>query len=238
MRLDVFVSDHYKISRNRAQFAIDSWKVLVNGILIKKPWYKLTDSQRVELTSLDEIHYVARSAFKLKWLLDEMKWDFHKAVCLDIGASTWWFTQVLLEHDVEKVCAVDVGTLQLHEKIRQDMRVESFENTDIRDFALAYNQKEFDYIFCDVSFIRLELILESVLLLKRDHTKVALLYKPQYEVGKNNLTKLWVPKSQDIIDIQLEHFCLILKEKWVKLEKIIPSVLEWENGNKEYFVII
>jgi 23S rRNA (cytidine1920-2'-O)/16S rRNA (cytidine1409-2'-O)-methyltransferase len=114
---------------------------------------------------------------------------------------------------VAKVCAVDVGTLQLHEKIRQDMRVESFENTDIRDFAQKSETYSFDFIFCDVSFISLELILESVLQLKKTHTKVALLYKPQYEVGKNNLTKLGVPKSQEIIDAQLAHFCLILKEK-------------------------
>jgi 23S rRNA (cytidine1920-2'-O)/16S rRNA (cytidine1409-2'-O)-methyltransferase len=97
---------------------------------------------------------------------------------------------VLLENEVAQIYAVDVGTMQLHEKIRQDMRVKSFENTDIRDFAKENGNTAFDYIVADVSFISLELILESVLLLKNTQTKVALLFKPQYEVGKNNLTKL------------------------------------------------
>lgn len=237
MRLDVWLADNYKISRNKAQFAIDAEKVKVNGLLVKKSWYKVEATDSVELISQEEIHYVARSAFKLKWLLEEINWDLKNKICLDIWASTGWFTQVLLENEVAKVCAVDVGTLQLHEKIRQDMRVESFENTDIRDFAQKNETYHFDFIFCDVSFISLELILESVLQLKKAHTKVALLYKPQYEVGKNNLTKLGVPKNQQCIDKQLEHFCLILKEKWVKLDKVVLSSLTWENGNKEYFVI-
>lgn len=237
MRLDVWLADNYKISRNKAQFAIDAEKVKVNGVLVKKSWYKVEENDSVELISQEEIHYVARSAFKLKWLLGEMNWDLKNKICLDIWASTGWFTQVLLENEVAKVCAVDVGTLQLHEKIRQDMRVESFENTDIRDFAQKNKTYSFDFIFCDVSFISLELILESVLQLKKTHTKVALLYKPQYEVGKNNLTKLGVPKSQEIIDTQLSHFCLILKEKWVKEYKITLSCLTGENGNKEYFII-
>lgn len=237
MRLDLYLADTYKISRNKAQFAIDAWKVKVNGILIKKTWHKLSQTDNVELTSQEEIHYVARSALKLKWLLEQLNWNIQNSICLDIGSSTWWFCQILLENNVFHIYAVDVGTLQLHPTIRQDTRVESFENTDIRDFAQNFQDQKLDFIFCDVSFISLHNIIESILSLKKDTTKCALLFKPQFEVGKENITKLWVPINQKIIDEKLNNFCLILKQKWVQIEKIIPSCLTWENGNKEYFII-
>ncbi len=238
MRLDLHLSDTFKISRNKAQFAIAQNKVKVGGILIKKPWYLVKDHDVIELISEEELHYVARSAFKLQWLLEEVWWNVTDAVCLDIWASTGGFSQILLENNVAKIYAVDVGTSQLHEKIRQNAKIVSRENTDIRDFAQNPPGEEFDIIVCDVSFISLKHIIDSILVLKKENTKIALLYKPQYEVGRNNLTKKWIPKSQKIVEEYIADFLLLLQGKWVKMNKFFPSKLEWESGNKEYFIII
>lgn len=238
MRLDLFLAEKYNISRNKAQFAITENKVKINGILVKKPGFLVKESDVIDLIDTKEMKYVARSAFKLEGVLQDVSWDLKNAVCLDIWASTWGFSQILLEHDVAKIYAVDVWTSQLHESIRLSTKVISIENTDIRDFAKHPPHVGFDYIVCDVSFIRLELILESILKLAAKHTKMALLYKPQYEVGKGNLNKKWVPKNERIVQEQMMNFLLILKEKWLDSVKIFLSKLEGENGNREYFIII
>ena len=130
--------------------------------------------------------------------------------CLDIGASTGGFTQVLLMRGVQSVCAVDVGTLQLHPSIRADSRVTSFENMDIRNYQATTS---FDLIVGDISFISLTKLIDSILLLASIQTEIILLYKPQFEVGSENLRKTGVPKSELITRKYFREFQELLSQK-------------------------
>jgi 23S rRNA (cytidine1920-2'-O)/16S rRNA (cytidine1409-2'-O)-methyltransferase len=100
-------------------------------------------------------------------------------ICLDVGASTGGFTQVLLQHGAKKIIALDVGTSQLHETLRAESRVISIENTDIRNVKL---EDKFDIIVVDVSFISLRKIIPTLIELKSENTELILLFKPQFEV--------------------------------------------------------
>jgi 23S rRNA (cytidine1920-2'-O)/16S rRNA (cytidine1409-2'-O)-methyltransferase len=100
---------------------------------------------------------------------------------------------------------VDVGTDQLHESIRQDIRVSSYEQTDIRDFALE-SPRIYDIIVCDASFISLSEIIDSISILSDFHTEIILLYKPQFEVGREHLRHTGVPKDPKIVEQKMREF--------------------------------
>lgn len=238
MRLDNFLSQKYNISRNKAQFCIKKWWVKINGLVVTKSSFLLSDTDTVELLNQNDIKYVARSAYKLKWFLQEFNFSVKDFVCIDVWASTWWFSQVLLEEWVKKIYTVDVWTSQLSDLVKNDKRVICFENTDIRNFDKKAVLEDIDLIVVDVSFISLNLIIDKLLELRSLSTKILLLFKPQYEVWKENLTKTWVPINSKVIDKKLKDFNLILEKKWVKITLTTKSVLAWEKGNEEYFILI
>lgn len=235
LRLDVYVSQVANISRNKAQFAIEEKKVLVNGKMVSKASYEVDGTQEITFVDTNEIRYVARSALKLQGFFESVSLPLSNAVCLDIGSSTWWFSQILLENDVLHIDAVDVGTSQLHEKLRNHPKITSIENMDIRQYK---TQKKYDVIVCDVSFISLHLIVESIYQLAQQNTHIVLLYKPQYEVWPQNLDKKWVPKDKNIVKQKQKEFLTFLKEKGFILKSIHDSVLTWENGNQEFFLYL
>ena len=162
MRLDLYLSKNFDIqSRNKALELILSNKVRVDGKIVSKASFLVDEKMKIEL--LEEDFYVSRAAYKLKYFLDELKnkneINLKDKIALDIGSSTGGFTQILLEFDIHKVVCVDVGTNQLHEKIKKDNRIEFFENCDIRDFK---SDISFDIVTCDVSFISILKIIDSI----------------------------------------------------------------------------
>lgn len=237
MRLDLYISQKLWVSRNRAQFFIEQEKIKVNSKITTKLSYLVKDTDKVE-QNIDEINYVSRSALKLKWFLEEEKLKVDDFICLDIWSSTWWFTQVLLKKWVKKVYSVDVWTCQLHETLKNNSKIISIENTDIRNFKKENLKENIDLIVCDVSFISLNLIIDSIIWLMNNDTLTILLFKPQFEIWSENLTKLWLPKNDKIIEEKKSNFLLILKKKWVQILLIKNSILEWENWNKEIFIFI
>ena len=135
MRLDLYLSQNFDIqSRNKALELIISNKVRIDGKIVSKASFLVDENMKIEL--LEEDFYVSRAAYKLKYFLDELKnkINLKDKVALDIGSSTGGFTQILLEFDTQKVVCVDVGSNQLHERVKKDKRIEFFENCDIRDF--------------------------------------------------------------------------------------------------------
>ena len=143
MRLDKYISTNYHCTRNRAQFFIEQELVFMNEEPAKKASQDVGDSDIVRIIDDKRVHFVSRSAMKLDAFLDEIKLSIQGKICLDIGASTGGFTQVLLMKEVRSICAVDVGSLQLHPSLRQDSRVTCIENMDIRNFQ---TDKIFDLI--------------------------------------------------------------------------------------------
>jgi 23S rRNA (cytidine1920-2'-O)/16S rRNA (cytidine1409-2'-O)-methyltransferase len=157
--------------------------------------------------------------------------------CLDVGSSTGGFTQVLLQYGARHIDAVDVGTDQLHELLRSDTRVTSYEQTDIRDFSQVRHHI-YDIIVCDASFISLAMILDAMITLADISTLLILLYKPQFEVGREHLRKTGVPKDPKIVEEKMKEFENLLGEKQMHILQKEKSSLIGEAGNQEWIYMI
>lgn len=252
MRLDHYIRDTYRLTGNKAQQLIKEWYVSVNTLLIQKPAYDVSGTEDIHLREEKRIHWVSRSAGKLDGFLEKI-WDLSiaGARCLDVGASTGGFTQVLLERGALHVDAVDVGTDQLHPTIRDDARVTSYEQMDIREFAdangesltprktLHTNQSiHYDIIVCDASFISLQDILPSILALADAHTAIILLWKPQFEVWKSHLQPRWVPKDERIVIKKMKEWEEFLRDNNCKISQKEKSTVIGEAGNEEWLYLI
>lgn len=235
MRLDQYITEKLNISKNKAQNLIKSEKVTVNMKIIKKAWFEIIETDKIEIFESEQLNYVARSALKLKYFLEENFLDLENKICLDIWSSTWWFCQILLENEVWKIFAVDVWTSQLHPTLKENQKIISLENTDIRNLKRLEN---IDFITCDVSFINLEKILEAIIFQMWENTKTLLLFKPQFQVWKEFISKKWVVKDEKITEKKLNEFLEFCRKNWLKILKVEKSKLDWEKGNKEIFILV
>src|SRR6266511_2708069 len=174
-------------SRATAQAAIAAGLVTADGIIVRKA------SEAIAPTAIlhaEPVHpFVSRGGMKLAAALDHFAFDPADRVCLDIGASTGGFTQVLIARGARRVYAVDVGKGQLHANLRERPEILSFEETDIRTVDATQLAEAPDLITIDVSFISLRLILPSALRLATPRAQVIALIKPQFEAGKAQLKK-------------------------------------------------
>jgi len=230
MRLDNYLaSQKLAQSRNKAQELIKNSKVLVDGKIIIKPSFEVTSSMSIEINA--DIQYVSRAAEKLFTFLLENRVEIFSKRCLDIGASTGGFTQILLENGAEHVDAVDVGTMQLHETLRNDKRVTSFENCDIREFKSEYS---YELVTCDVSFVSILYLLDSIDNLAQ--SDIIILYKPQFEVGKNaRRNRTGVVLDNYAVDVAKFNFLTTYEKLGWKLVVTEESKLKGKEGNAEYF---
>lgn len=234
MRIDKYIAQTYGFSRNKVQQFIDAGLILKNKIKISRASEKMVSEDVIEVLENQKIHWVSRSAEKLHGFLehhDEIRAKIQNAECLDVGASTGGFTQILLENGAQHIDAVDVGTRQLAQVLRQNPRVSSHENTDIRDFLTT---KKYDIIVCDASFISLQKILVPMKQLSQKSTIFIILFKPQFEVGKEYITKSGVPKNEKIILAAMGNFENFLHENNFEILQKEKSVLIGEAGNQEW----
>ena len=230
MRLDKYlVEEAYYESRNRALEAIKTGKVKVDG-KIAKPSIKVDHNSQIEVE--DEKFYVSRAARKLENFLAEHPIVLRDKRALDIGSSTGGFAQILLENGVDSLACVDVGSDQLHHSLRSDPRISLYENTDIRDFT---SEKPFEVISCDVSFISILQIIEDIDRLSGEQGTIFILYKPQFEVGREvRRDSRGVVMDQDAIARKREHFEASAKELGWELKHQTPSRIMGKEGNLEY----
>lgn len=234
MRLDQYVTNKSDITRNKAQAMIKAWAVLVNNQVITKTGFKLNETDKIEISQTQESKYVARSAMKLKWFLEDFPQNMENKIALDIWSSTGWFCQILLEQKIWKIFAVDVWTSQLHEILRNNEKIISLENTDIRN--LKFLPEQIDFITCDVSFIKLDLILDSIINFIWENTICYLLFKPQFEVWQNHVTRKWVVKDEKYTIRELNNFLDICRAKWLQIFAVEKSKMKWESWNEEIFI--
>ena len=230
MRLDKYLVDEgYFESRNRANDAIKAGQVMVDG---KKPKAsaKIDENSVVEVE--DTKFYVSRAARKLENFLDEHSIDFKGKRALDIGSSTGGFAQIVLENGVASLSCVDVGKDQLHISLRKNEKVSLFEETDIREFQ---NDEGFELITCDVSFISVLKITEDIDRLSQIGTDIIILYKPQFEVGKDvKRDSKGVVQDLDAIARRKEEFeAETVKLGWVEKYQA-ESRVAGKEGNQEY----
>lgn len=235
MRLDSLLHKMgYFQSRQKAKEAILAHKVRYDGALLSKPSLELEnlvlDPTRLEIAT----HLISRAGYKLQDLITHFPALIHKiahSTILDIGSSTGGFAQILLESGAKHIVCVDVGSEQLHQDLRQDPRITLFENCDIRDF---YTTTRFDLITCDVSFISLRLILPSIL--RFSAPTLILLFKPQFEVGKDaKRTKKGVLQDPSLGIQSMEAFCAILSRTHACTTH--KSSILGKEGNAEYFIL-
>lgn len=176
-------------SRNRAAAYILEGRVTVDGKRALKPGEKFDEACLIDLKNPDD-EYVGRGAYKLLRAKERFMIDFTGKVCLDIGASTGGFTQVMLRGGAARVISVDVGTGVMHPAIKNDPAVSAFERTNIKGFRLSEaGADHVDFITCDVSFISVLKFREKFSEFSRPGTQAVILIKPQFEAEKHEVKK-------------------------------------------------
>ena len=190
MRLDIFLKErNYFESRKKAQDAIKDGLVKVNNKVAKKTSVNVDEDSLIEIDNEKVLNYVSRAALKLLAGKREFKVDFQNKIVLDLGASTGGFTEVALEAGAKKVYAVDVGTAQLHSKIKNDKRVVNLEKTDARHLTIQEIPEKIDIVVADLSFISIFKVLPEILEFTKPETEFLILFKPQFEVGRKHIGK-------------------------------------------------
>lgn len=219
-------------TRAKAVAAIKSGLVMVNGVAAQKPSQQVVDTD--DITGGQLPYSSGRGSLKLQRALEAFNVNPSDYVCLDVGASTGGFTEVLLAHGAKRVIAVDVGTNQLIDDLKNDLRVLSLEKTDIRELAPI---EPVDLIVVDVSFISLTNIIDA--LVKWDAPQIIALIKPQFEVSR-----AVAARSGGVIKSELERQNAI-KNVIQSFEKsgynqsgIIESPIKGGSGNTEYLAYL
>ena len=233
IRLDNLLVDRKMVnSRSQAESYIKLGKVTVDGIKRTKPGFFVDVNS--ELKILQQVQYVSRAGLKLESVAKKMRIDFRNKTVLDVGSSTGGFTDYSLKNGANKVVAVDVGTDQLHPKLRLNKKVELHEKTDIRNFK---TDQKIDVVVIDVSFISIKEILPSVVNLSDKNTKIVAMVKPQFEAGRNG-TVNGVVKNNSYRRKILQDFENWCRSNNLYIENKRDSEVKGTKGNQERFYIL
>lgn len=229
-------------SRSRADDLIRRGYVLVGGVPASKPAMIVDSRTKIKLRK--HLDFVSRAGEKLASVADDLRLDFRGKTILDVGSSTGGFTDFSLKNGASKVIAVDVGTNQLHPKLRDNEKIELHEKTDIRDVRVGESKadgfiyiKPADMAVIDVSFISLQKVLPSVRRLIRGGGEIVAMCKPQFEATEKMKNK-GVVKNDTIRRQILKDF-----ETWLKANQFViqakrDSGLAGAKGNLERFYVL
>jgi 23S rRNA (cytidine1920-2'-O)/16S rRNA (cytidine1409-2'-O)-methyltransferase len=220
-------------SRAKAQAAIEAGLVTANGIPVGRASDQLaTDA---DLKAEAPHPWVSRGGVKLAAALDAFAIDPSGRVCLDLGASTGGFTDVLLTRGAAKVYAVDVGHGQLHPKIANDPRVVSLEGTDARALTRALIPDLIDVVAGDVSFISLKLVLPAVTPLLGARADLIALIKPQFEAGREHVKK-GIVRDASVHRAVCDDLARFVEALGFHVLGLIPSPILGGEGNREFLI--
>jgi 23S rRNA (cytidine1920-2'-O)/16S rRNA (cytidine1409-2'-O)-methyltransferase len=223
-------------SRSRARDAIQRGTVTVNGKIVTKPGALFTEDAQISIDDPAQ-DYVSRAALKLVAALDHFDLDPRGQHCLDVGASTGGFTEVLLERGAAHVTAIDVGHDQMHPRVEADPRVTNIEGLNARNLTAGDIGEPFSFIVSDVSFISLKLALAPALALAEPGARAALLVKPQFEAGRDAIGKAGLlkdPSSAPAVASELERW-FTEDMGWQSLG-LIASPITGGDGNQEFLL--
>ena len=223
-------------SRARAQSLILAGVVLAGTARVDKPGNLLPADADLVLKGQDH-PWVSRGGLKLVAALDTFAIDPSGLVCLDVGASTGGFTDVLLTRGAAKVHAVDVGHGQLAWKLRQDPRVVVLERTNARHLTRDLVPDPIDLVVCDASFIGLRTVLPAALALAAPGARLAALVKPQFEVGKGRVGKGGVVRDPALHAEVCETIRTWLADTmgW-RVIGLTESPIQGPEGNREFLI--
>ncbi|MBE6730232.1 MAG: TlyA family RNA methyltransferase [Ruminococcaceae bacterium] len=224
-------------SREKAKNMIQSGVVFLGSEKISKPSLLLNESDLPEIRG-ETLKYVSRGGLKLEKAINLFKIDLQNKVCMDIGASTGGFTDCMLQNGAKKVYAVDVGTNQLHEKLKSDARVVNLEKTNARNITKEAVPEGIDFISCDVSFISLKIILPVIKELLSGYSEAMCLIKPQFEAGKQNIGKNGVVKDKSVHCSVLKDICDFALSLGLSISGLSYSPIKGPEGNIEYLIYL
>ncbi|WP_203566687.1 TlyA family RNA methyltransferase [Aestuariimicrobium ganziense] len=221
-------------SRSAAQGLVREGRVRVNGTTTTRSSHQVNQTDRVDA---DVDPWVSRAAHKLIGALDDLHVDV-PATCLDAGASTGGFTQVLLSRGATLVHAFDVGHAQLAPVLRDDPRVRSREGFNLRELGLAdLGDTTVDLVVADLSFISLTLVVEPLLSVLDPNGTALLMVKPQFEVGREALGAGGVVDDPVLRRQAIEQVVMAVEAQGWRVVDQAPSRLPGPSGNLEHFLL-
>lgn len=234
-RLDqVLVERGLATSRARAQASIAAGLVMVDGIVARKASQAVRQDQQVEAG--EPFETVSRAGLKLKAALDATNLNPRGLTCLDLGASTGGFTDLLIQRGAGKVYAVDVGHGQLHPRLAADPRVINLEGVDARHIGETQVPEPVDVLVADLSFIGLAKAIPAGLARLRSGGALIVLVKPQFEAGPG-ATKNGIIRDEALHQVVCQRVADELCQLGVGVDRIIPSPIAGGDGNREFLLI-
>ena len=222
------------VSRAKAQEMLKAGDVLVDGIPVEKPSFEVSPQMTVSVNENPLQRYVGRGGLKLEAALDAFGLSPFGQIALDVGASSGGFTDCLLRRGASFVYAVDAGTGQLHPSLLADARVCSMENTNARTLNASLFDKTPTFAVMDVSFISQTLILPALLSSMTKGGVLVSLIKPQFELGRDALTKKGIVKSEKLAKTAETRVCDYACSLGFRLIGSIPSPIRGGDGNLEF----
>ena len=222
-------------SREKAQAMILAGEVLANEQKVDKPGREVPVDAAIRLVGQPG-KFVSRGGLKLEGALEHFQIDVSGRIALDIGASTGGFTDCLLQRGARKVYAIDVGTNQLHWKIRNDPRVIAREKLNARTLTAKAVPERCEFFCCDVSFISATLILPVVAPLITDSGEGVVLAKPQFEVGKGQVGKGGIVRDPQLHQAVVEKVRTALIEAGFGKVESMESPILGAGGNREFLL--
>ena len=234
VRLDQLVFEQgYTESRERAKTTIMAGLVFVNGQRADKPGMSVSPDVKLEVRG-DALPFVSRGGYKLDKALKVFPVDPTGKICLDCGASTGGFTDVLLQHGAKKVYAVDVGYGQLAWKLRTDARVVNLERTNLRYVTEEQIPEPIELAVMDVSFISIRLVIPAVKTLLCPDADFICLIKPQFEAGREDVGKKGVVRDSAVHERVIREILDFVPEAGLSAVGLDYSPIKGPEGNIEY----
>jgi 23S rRNA (cytidine1920-2'-O)/16S rRNA (cytidine1409-2'-O)-methyltransferase len=220
-------------SRARAQAAIAAGLVTADGLPVRKASEEI--STAAVIAAEPEHPYVSRGGVKLAAALDHFSLGVEGRICLDVGASTGGFTEVLLARGARRVYAVDVGSSQLHPRLHGRDDVVSIEQTDIRTLDPARLPEPPDFATIDVSFISLKLVLPPAGKLLAPRAQILALIKPQFEAARRH-GKKGIIRDEAVHKMICEDIGAFVASLGWQVGGVVPSAILGGDGNREFFI--
>ena len=233
-RIDHYlVKNNYCKTRTQAQELIKNGFVFINDNQIKKNNLLIDSNQEIKIIYFK---FVSRAGYKLDYAIQNFKIDFKNKIVLDIGSSTGGFVDCALQYGAKFVYALDVGTNQLHEILKNNSKVKSLEKTNLKMICPEMFDQLIDIITCDVSFISLKHVFEVIQKIVNNQTIMIFLIKPQFELSKEILDKTKGNiNQQKYHDLAINNVLNAAKTFNFKLENIIKSPIKGKKMlNTEY----
>ncbi|HOP85754.1 MAG TPA: TlyA family RNA methyltransferase [Syntrophorhabdaceae bacterium] len=236
-RIDIVLTKKgFAQSRERAKILIMAGAVYVNGERITKTDTKVSEQANIQI-KLNPIPYVSYGGVKLEKVLKECSIYLKGKKAIDIGSSTGGFVDCMLQHGVSYVYAIDVGTHQLHDKLRKDKRVKLMEGINARYLTFHDIGERVDIVTIDVSFISIKKILSVVKVFLDKGGLIISLIKPQFEVGRFEVGKGGIVKDEEKIKKVIEEITAFGECIGLKPINICEAPREKQKKNREFFIV-